>query len=72
MRIPKPSKEGLYHAADFATVTSGAAVSDATPGVVASRLDIDAEWRFFIVDQEVVGCSLVSIRRLLHGSRPHG
>jgi len=49
---------GVYDIAGLAAVTEGkAAVSESTPVILASPLRIDAEWRFFVVDREVVGCS---------------
>jgi len=48
---------GVYNAVGLAAATQRAQVSDATPVVVASPVKIEAEWRFFIVDREVVGCS---------------
>jgi ATP-grasp domain, R2K clade family 3 len=48
---------GIYDAAGFAAATEAARVSETTAVVVASPIDIEAEWRFFIVDREIVGCS---------------
>jgi hypothetical protein len=48
---------GIYDAAGFDAATEGARVSETMPVVVASPIEIEAEWRFFIVNREVVGCS---------------
>ena len=48
---------GVYDASRLAAVTEATAVPASTPVIIASTLDIEAEWRFFIVDREVVGCS---------------
>jgi hypothetical protein len=48
---------GVYDAVGLTRATEGAHVNEATPVVVASPIKIEAEWRFFIVDREVVGCS---------------
>ena len=46
----------VYNAADFANAHR-TIVDPLEPVVVATPITIDAEWRFFIVDREVVGCS---------------
>jgi hypothetical protein len=45
----------VYDAATLAAVTTTA--DDAMSVVVAAPVDVEAEWRFFIVDRDVVGCS---------------
>ncbi len=60
---------GLYDAASFAPVAG----HDSTPVVVATPVQIEAEWRFFIVNREVVGCSEYRRdgRSSIFGSVPH-
>ncbi|HWZ84060.1 MAG TPA: ATP-grasp domain-containing protein [Terriglobales bacterium] len=48
---------GVYDAAGLEEVTKPTAVPNATPVVVASPVSIEAEWRFFVVNREIVGCS---------------
>ena len=48
---------GVYDAHRFAAVTSQMAIPDATLVIVALPLTIEAEWRFFVVNREIVGCS---------------
>ena len=55
--IPKPSTVESIDAVGLDAATEGARVNETTPVVVASPVKIEAEWRFFIVDREVVGCS---------------
>jgi hypothetical protein len=47
----------VYDAPRLAAATKQIAVPDATPVVVATPLTIEAEWRFFVVNREIVGCS---------------
>jgi ATP-grasp domain, R2K clade family 3 len=47
---------GVYDASSLTTATEGIAVPS-TPVVVASPCSIQAEWRFFVVAGEIVGCS---------------
>jgi hypothetical protein len=47
----------VYDASRLAAVTKQSAIPSATPVVVASPLKIEAEWRFFVVNREIVGCS---------------
>jgi hypothetical protein len=48
---------GVYDASSLAATTNQTAVPDTTPVIVASPLNIEAEWRFFVVNREIVGCS---------------
>jgi len=48
---------GVYDAPSLAEVTERSAVTNSTPVIVASPLNIEAEWRFFVVNREIVGCS---------------
>jgi hypothetical protein len=48
---------GVYDASSLEAVTKQTAVPNATPVIVASPLNIEAEWRFFVVNREIVGCS---------------
>ena len=47
---------GVYDASGLAATTNQA-VPDTTPVIVASPLNIEAQWRFFVVNREIVGCS---------------
>jgi hypothetical protein len=53
----KAFEGGLYDDVGLATATRRTSVSETTPVVFASPVKIEAEWRFFIVKSEVVGCS---------------
>lgn len=48
---------GVYDESGFAAVTPESRVAPATAVIVASPCTIEAEWRFFVVDREIVGCS---------------
>ncbi|HEV8042177.1 MAG TPA: ATP-grasp domain-containing protein [Bryobacteraceae bacterium] len=48
---------GIYDAVGLTAATEGTPVNEMTPVVVAAPVKIEAEWRFFIVNREVVGCS---------------
>jgi hypothetical protein len=48
---------GVYDSRGFAEAIDGTRVDDATPVVLAAPLIIEAEWRFFMVDGKVAGCS---------------
>jgi hypothetical protein len=60
VRPDSDSKEfdgGIYGASELSSAAPESRVRPATAVVVASPCTIEAEWRFFIVDQEIVGCS---------------
>jgi hypothetical protein len=63
---------GVYNASSLTAATEGIAVPS-TPVVVASPCSIQAEWRFFVVAGEIVGCS--EYRRFgrpsIDGAVPH-
>ncbi len=63
---------GVYDASSLTAATEGIAVPS-TPVVVASPCSIQAEWRFFVVAGEIVGCS--EYRRFgrpsIDGTVPH-
>jgi ATP-grasp domain, R2K clade family 3 len=46
----------VYNATDFANAHR-TIVNHLVPVVVATPIPVDMEWRFFIVDREIVGCS---------------
>ena len=48
---------GVYDASSFAATTRKIPNRGEMSVMVASPVDIEAEWRFFIVEKEVVGCS---------------
>lgn len=48
---------GVYDATGLVAAAQKSAISPETLVVVASPLKIEAEWRFFIVNREIVGCS---------------
>lgn len=48
---------GVYDASALAAAAPEMRVPPTTPVIVASPCTIEAEWRFFIVDREIVGCS---------------
>jgi ATP-grasp domain-containing protein len=48
---------GVYDSSALGAILKESRVSGATPVVVASPVNIDAEWRFFVVASEIVGCS---------------
>jgi len=48
---------GVYDASGLAAVAPETRVAPTTPVVVASPRSLEAEWRFFVVDREIVGCS---------------
>ena len=48
---------GVYDGAGLVTATNNGTVFSDTPVIVASPLAIEAEWRFFVVNREIVGCS---------------
>ena len=48
---------GIYDAAGFTAVIGRTALDLDTPVMVASPCNIDAEWRFFVVTNEIVSCS---------------
>jgi hypothetical protein len=64
---------GIYDAPSLAAATEQAEVPPTTLVVVASPLNIQAEWRFFVVAREIVGCS--EYRRFgrpsIDGAVPH-
>lgn len=47
----------VYDSTSLAAVIGKEKISSETPVVVASPLNLEAEWRFFVVDREIVGCS---------------
>jgi len=47
----------VYDSSGLVAVTSGMRVTDETEVVVSPPVDIEAEWHFFVVDKEIVGCS---------------
>ena len=64
---------GVYDEAGLAAAIRGTTTSYEISVVVASPVNIEAEWRFFIVNREVVGCSEYRRWRLpsTEGSVPH-
>jgi hypothetical protein len=48
---------GLYDEPTLAAATPEIRVAPTTEVIVASPFTIEAEWRFFVVDREIVGCS---------------
>jgi ATP-grasp domain-containing protein len=48
---------GIYDSSGLAATTEPTTILASTPVIVASPLQIEAEWRFFVVDREIVGCS---------------
>ena len=48
---------GVYDASGLDAATPEIRVSPTTAVIVASPCTIEAEWRFFVVNREVVGCS---------------
>ena len=48
---------GVYDVSGFVAVTPANRVAPETAVIVASPCSIEAEWRFFVVDREIVGCS---------------
>jgi hypothetical protein len=64
---------GVYDASGLVAATPEIRVAPTTPVIVASPCTIDAEWRFFVVDREIVGCSEYRRwgRPSLDGSVPH-
>ena len=48
---------GVYDASGLSSATPEMCVLPTTAVMVASPCTIEAEWRFFIVDREIVGCS---------------
>jgi ATP-grasp domain, R2K clade family 3 len=47
----------IYDAAGFAAIIHKTQIPPTTQVVVASPCKIEAEWRFFVVDHQIVGCS---------------
>jgi hypothetical protein len=48
---------GIYDASGLAATIHKTQIPPTTQVVVASPCKIEAEWRFFVVDREIVGCS---------------
>ena len=48
---------GVYDAAGLIAATPEIHAAPTTSVIVASQCAIEAEWRFFVVDREIVGCS---------------
>ena len=48
---------GLYDQSSLAAATPETRVAPTTAVIVASPFTIEAEWRFFVVDRKIVGCS---------------
>ena len=53
----KAFEGAVYDAFRLEAVTKQSTVPSAIQVVVASPLNIEAEWRFFVVNREIVGCS---------------
>lgn len=53
----KTFEGGVYDESGFVAATHEVRVAPATAVIVASPCTIKAEWRFFVVDREIVGCS---------------
>jgi len=47
----------VYDGDSLARATGTGPVSDAMPVMLATPVPIEAEWRFFVVDREIVACS---------------
>jgi hypothetical protein len=64
---------GVYDASGLVTATPETRVAPTTAVIVAPPCTIEAEWRFFVVDREIVGCSEYKRwgRPSLDGAVPH-
>lgn len=47
----------VYDAGGLARATAALRDADSMPVVVAAPIQVDAEWRFFVIDGEIVACS---------------
>ena len=65
---------GVYEPERFERLRRALAIADSMPAVIASPVRLDAEWRFFVVDGEVAGCSEYRRRGRIstEGSVPRG
>jgi hypothetical protein len=64
---------GVYDASGLSSAAPEMCVLPTTAVMVASPCTIEAEWRFFIVDREIVGCSEYQRwgRPSMNGAVPH-